>query len=247
MILAVHITSAQTIDNQFNVLMYQTDTTLNYPYKHPDPGYRPRPYAIFNTSHSQLMSNYLRFMLNIFDSSKNKNIGNSNLKIDTSLRILDFDKNSLNFKNVNHLTGIDSNGNTLFDYSSNNVTFYTSGDTGYNNTPLLLYYNDSSAQTSNIILSTYSIKKLTNYSLGVYFNVSSISGTDTMQIKVQYRDENNTINNIYSNKIYSIGNNYFYVNPLRIKNGTTLSVITIFLNSAGSINYDSGLEIWKNH
>ena len=81
----------------------------------------------------------------------------------------------------------------------------------------------------------------------IYFNVSSISGTDTMQIKVQYRDENNTINNIYSNKIYSIGNNYFYVNPLRIKNGTTLSVITIFLNSAGSINYDSGLEIWKNH
>lgn len=83
-IMAVHTTNAQvSIPTQITQLTYQTDTTIDYPYKHYSPGFVPKSYNIFNTSDASLRRSYLQLIQNLYDSIL-PGIGGSKSWSDTS-------------------------------------------------------------------------------------------------------------------------------------------------------------------
>lgn len=99
LIMVAVITKAQSISDQITELKYETDTTVNTPYKHPAPGFIPKPYNVFNHADADLRKRTLDLIGNVHDSA-------ISVAVDTLIFYLDSIHSSDNSLSVFSSSGI---------------------------------------------------------------------------------------------------------------------------------------------
>ena len=118
MLTAGHMVNAQSLNTQAASLIYQIDTTIDYPSKYPS---RPlTPNQIYNTSDAQLRRNEIYFIQNVIDTLRGGtgvNIYNSDGTL-TGNRTANLNKHGLQMGDVNYFTANDTSGNVLWNFNA---------------------------------------------------------------------------------------------------------------------------------
>ena len=124
MLMAGHTANAQSLNTQAASLIYQIDTTIDYPSKYP---LRPLTHnQIYNTSDAQLRRNEIQFIQNVIDTLQTvgaANIYNSNGQLNGN-RKFGLQGDSLSFNKIGVFSGNDNSGNPMFSIAQNNIYYY---------------------------------------------------------------------------------------------------------------------------